>query len=294
MDKCILSVDAGGTYLKAALVTPEGEIIPDTFMKVPVNSDGELDKIIESYTLLAKSAKDKAQGAGREITAVGVCIPGPFDYENGICRMTHKYVSIFGIPMRPWFEAVLGNVPITFVHDSAGFILGATRNPKYAQYKKIGGVMLGTGLGFATMENGVVMKNESGGPAVSIYNVPYKGKTAEEYCSRRAVIRTYYELVPDAPEGLDAYEICCLATKGDKNAFRTYEMLGENLAAILHDVLRDGGYECLLLGGAISKEPNYSLQAIKNGLSDLKNLKLIEIVDDIDNTPIYGAAKGAL
>ena len=294
MKKCVLSVDAGGTYLKAALVTPEGEIIADTFMKVPVNSDGELDKIVESYKTLATTAKEKAEGIGSEITAVGVCIPGPFDYENGICRMTHKYVSIFGIPMRPWFEEVLGDVPITFVHDSAGFILGATRNPKYAQYKKIGGVMLGTGLGFATMENGKVMKNEMGGPAVSIYNVPYNGSTAEEFASRRAVKRMFYELSPDAPEGLDAYEICCLATEGDKNAYRAYEMMGEHLANILHDVLRDGGYDCLLLGGAISKEPNYSLDAIKKGLADLEGLKLIEIVDDIDNTPIYGAAKGAL
>lgn len=294
MDKCILSVDAGGTYLKAALVTLEGEIIPDTFMKVPVNSDGELDKIIESYTVLSETAKKKAEDIGSEVSAVGVCIPGPFDYEDGICRMTHKYVSIFGIPMRPWFEAVLGSIPITFIHDSAGFILGAARDPKYAKYKKIGGVMLGTGLGFATMENGVVLKNEKGGPILSIYNLPYKDKTAEEYCSRRAVIRTYYELVPDAPEGLDAYEICCLAGEGDKNAYRTYEMLGENLAAILHDILRDGGYECLLLGGAISKKPNYAFDAIKKGLSDIEGLKLVEIVDDIDNSPIYGAARGAL
>ncbi len=32
MKKCVLSVDAGGTYLKAAFVTPEGEIIADTFI----------------------------------------------------------------------------------------------------------------------------------------------------------------------------------------------------------------------------------------------------------------------
>ena len=61
MNKCILSVDAGGTYLKAALVTHEGEIIADTFMKVPVNSDGELEKIVESYKTLATMAKEKAE-----------------------------------------------------------------------------------------------------------------------------------------------------------------------------------------------------------------------------------------
>ena len=59
MLKCVLSVDAGGTYLKAALVTTEGEIIADTFMKVPVNSDGELDKIVASYKTLATTAIKK-------------------------------------------------------------------------------------------------------------------------------------------------------------------------------------------------------------------------------------------
>ncbi len=118
--------------------------------------------------------------------------------------------------------------------------------------------------------------------------MPYNGSTAEEFASLRAVKRMFYEHSPDAPEGLDAYEICCLATEGDKNAYRAYEMMGEHLANILHDMLRDGGYDCLLLGGVILKEPNYSLETIKQGL------KLIEIVNDIDNTPIYGTAKGAI
>lgn len=57
---CILAVDAGGTFLKAALVSANGNIIENTLFKIPVDSNGSLQSISDSYSLLASVGLEKA------------------------------------------------------------------------------------------------------------------------------------------------------------------------------------------------------------------------------------------
>ena len=124
-EPCVLAVDAGGTSLKAALAQPGGRIVPDSFLQVPVDSRGSAEEIAGAYSALARDAGKLAGKLGLEIVRASVCIPGPFDYAGGVSLMKHKYQSVFGVPLRPWFIKTLGNIPVTFLHDSTAFLLGA-------------------------------------------------------------------------------------------------------------------------------------------------------------------------
>lgn len=291
---CILAVDAGGTYLKSALVRPDFTLIENSFLKIPVDSQGELESIRESYTRLASLGAREASKRGLVLSRIGVCIPGPFDYANGTCLMKHKYLSIYGVPMRPWFEEGAGNIPVHFVHDSTAFILGATIPERYSSFKRIGAVIIGTGLGFATMVDSRVFKNPQGGPGISIFSRPYKDSTAEEYVSRRAIISHYRKLYPDAEDTIDVIDIVNLARSGQHEAVRAFNDTGVYLSEIIRGIISDNNYECLLLGGAISKSADLFMPALKKGLSGLPALALIEPADDIDNAPLLGAAKAAM
>ena len=288
MKKALLALDIGGTFLKTCLCDREGTPLPGTFDREPVNSDGELGAIKTAYQTLLKRMQAKAQGLGFEIFAVAADIPGPFDFKAGISRMEHKYTSLFGVPLFPWFAEVLGATPVRFLHDSSAFLSGASM--AHPEISNCAGVMIGTGLGFAVMKNGVILQNEAGGPANSIFKRPFKGKIAEEYVSGRAVLRRYNELSATPAE--NAKVVGDLAEAGsDENAVRAYREIGENLSLIIGPILRELGTEALYLGGQISKSFPVFEGSLKEGLKDVKTLRIIEGAKDLDLAHLSGAAR---
>ena len=213
-EPCVLAVDAGGTSLKAALVQPGGRIVPDSFLQVPVDSRGSAEEIAGAYSALARDAGKLAGKLGLEIVRASVCIPGPFDYAGGVSLMKHKYQSVFGVPLRPWFIKTLGNIPVTFLHDSTAFLLGAVKAEELARHRRICGVIIGTGLGFASMYDGQMNLNPQGGPGISIFARPFGEGTAEDYVSRRAIERAYSRKHPQRAVP-SVKDIAGLAMAGD-------------------------------------------------------------------------------
>jgi len=288
---CCLAIDAGGSYLKAALIAENGSIIQDSFIKVPVDSNGTIDQIKGAYTFTARLGAEKAKQNNLRLAGVGVSIPGPFNYHEGISLMRHKYASIYNIPMRPWIEEETGKLPIHFIHDSTAFILGATFHGKYSEFKRIAGVIIGTGLGFASMFDSQVFNNFQGGPGISIYAKLYKDGTAEDYVSRRAIIKHYRSIALQSNDNIDVLDISMLARAGNPEAKKVFYDLGCHLAEILHGIMVEYKFECLLLGGAISKSADLFIAPLSQKLADIPSLKLIEQLEDIDNAPLLGAAQ---
>ncbi|GEM_PF-150424 len=323
---CFLAIDAGGTYLKGALFPEKGTLIKNSFIKIPVNSMGNMADIKKAYQKAAKEESRYASLIGMTIKGIGICIPGPFDYKEGICKMRHKYTSIYGIPMRPWFEEILGGITVNFLHDSEAFLKGAIYQSK-SDYNPVCGVILGTGLGFAIAKDNKVIRNPSGGPGISIFQKQYKEGTAEDYVSKRGIIKRYRELeermagrkagvdngstragssnagvdnrndgTGSSYTGLDKEEvldIAIAAKNGEAAAVRVFKETGAHLAAILYDIIRDNEVECLFLGGAISKSAELFLPSLKEGLSGTP-LKFIQKAEDIDNAPLYGTVSGEM
>ncbi|MDF2986545.1 MAG: hypothetical protein K0R50_2055 [Eubacterium sp.] len=291
---CVLSIDAGGTFLKAALVKTDGTLVKNSFLRVPVNSGGSANAISTSYRQLAILGLAKARENSLDLSAVGVCIPGPFDYVGGISLMTHKYASIKGLPMRPWLQEILGEIPVCFLHDSHAFLLGALWNSTVHESERTAGVIIGTGLGFATMLGGKIFANEQNGPGISIFSRPYRGRTSEDYVSRRAILSRYCDLTGRNSNTLDVVDIAVLACEGQAEAALVFKETGQYLSEIIYDIMRENRFECLLLGGAISKSSDLFMPELKSGLSDLPHLHYIGAADDIDMAPVLGAARAAL
>ena len=289
--RCILSVDAGGTFLKAALVLANGTVAPGTAFKVPVDSSGPLDVIEQAYVGVAARGAQMARERGLVLDGIGVSICGPFDFTNGVSGMKHKYQSIYGIPLRPWFVRGAGDLPVRFVHDSTAFMLGETWTGPHAGFRRVCGVMLGTGLGFGAILDGKPFLNERQGPGIIIYNRPYRDGIAEEYVARRGILARYRQLVPGAPDGFDVLDIGNLADAGDPAAIKVFQDTGIFLAEILHDVIRDYAFECLVMGGQISRSTSVFKPQLQAGLADIPALKLIEQADRINDAPLLGVAR---
>ncbi len=287
MKECVLALDAGGTFLKCGLFDG-AHLISGSLDSQPVNSSGSFDEVHAAYFALLTRARDFAMLNGLKIKEVSVDTPGPFDFEAGISRMTHKYLAIKDRPLIPVIRAPLGDVPVRFMHDSAAFIQGAAAGaPGYRRYA---GVMIGTGLGFALMIDGVVLRNESGGPARSIWSQPYKNGTAEDVVSGRGIIAAYNAHAKTPVTS--AKVIGDMAEAGDALSISVYLDMAASLAGIIAPILAEYKIEALLLGGQISKSFSLFSSTLKDKLAGVQSLVYIAPAKDIDMAHLIGAAVG--
>ena len=288
MKRCLFALDIGGTFLKACLTDETGAPIPGSFDREPVDSDGPLPAIRSAYQALFRRMAEKAGSLKCRIAGVAADIPGPFDFKAGVSRMRHKYTSLYGVELMPWFTEILGEIPVRFLHDSSAFLMGAAA--RHPEIRNAAGAMIGTGLGFALMKDGAILQNENGGPLYSIYALPYRDKTAEEYVSGRAVLRRYNELSPTPSDS--AKKVGDAAEAGvDPYAVRAYAEIGENLSCIIKPYLKELGIEALYLGGQISKSFQTFEKTLKDGLRDVETLRLIEAAEDLDLAHLCGVAR---
>lgn len=283
---CIIALDIGGTLLKSCLFDTRGALIPDSFDREPVDSNGDLSSVKCVYQTLTKRLKKHAEDCGYIVTAVAANIPGPFDFKNGVSRMKHKYLAIYNVPLCPWFQEILGDVPVRFLHDSSAFLFGAAK--QHPDIRNCAGVMIGTGLGFCVMENGDVLQNEAGGPKYSIFALPYRGTTVEEFVSARGVVHHYNDRAATPADS--ALEVSERAEKGDRIACEVFSEMGAILAETILPILRDTGSTALYLGGQISKSFRLFEKSLKQGLASLDTLTLIEPAEDVDMAHLVGVA----
>ena len=284
MKKYVIAIDAGGTFFKSAVISSEAEVLEGSVETVTANSDGTPDDVKHGYWNTLALQLDHAAKAGVEISAVAIDTPGPFDYDGGFSKMEHKFKAIYNIPLRPWIEEVVGKKPITFVHDSAAFLSGEMWHSPYGDYRNAAGVMIGTGLGFATMIDGKVLRKPDGSPLYSVWGLPYRDGIAEDYVSGRGIAARYRS------SERTAKEIELLAVTGDEEAKAVYEETGEILAEVIKPYLEKVGAEILILGGQISRGLPLFEKQLREGLSGVPTLKVITRSKRLEVSHMLGAA----
>ena len=232
-NRAILLLDVGGTAIKYAVSAPGAPLGP--VRQMPTGGDsaaaffGALQRILNE--------------AGPVNTAC-FSIGGPFDYENGISHMTHKFTGIFETPLRPFFDQ--RGIGITFLHDSTAFVLGEYDDGALKNIANGCCVMLGTGLGFAWIKGGKACLNEKDTPSLVLWSSPYRDGIAEDYVSTRAIQKAY-----GRKESVKA--IAEAARAGDRAAADAFLETGEHLKNILEPHLKALEIEKLALGGQISR-----------------------------------------
>lgn len=248
MNECIFALDAGGTYLKYALMTGDGQPLPNAQGQSPAPSGGTRQEIETAFRAAGRFARTQADHHGLRLAGMAVSFPGPFDFDAGVSHMAHKYAAIRDVPLTPLLTAEAGNVPVSYLHDSTAFLLGEAARGAAMGDARPAGVMLGTGLGFAAMAEGRVLVNPAQGPRISLWNRPFRQGICEDFVSRRAILRAY-----GAGAEVDVKDVADRAFAGEKKAQEVFLHLAEDMAEILAPVLRALDADALVVGGQIAK-----------------------------------------
>lgn len=291
----ILALDVGGTSLKSAIISDDGHCLRKTFRTVAINSAGSREEILNTLTGTLRKSLIDAQSKDLRIRAIGISMPGPFDYERGISLMKHKFASIYKLNLKKVIIKSLSlgsDISVIFKPDSWAFLVGEAWRGAARGYQRVIGITLGTGLGSAFMVRGHIVVEGAGIPPRGwLWNLPYKEGILEDWISRRGIIRRYKELTG---EELDVKEIAFRSLHGDKKGLLVFRELGEILGKCLSQIALKFKPDCIVLGGQISKSFNLFKESMVKQLESVKSLKKVARAEHIDLAPLYGIAKMAL
>ena len=296
-ETCAIALDVGGTFLKSAIVKPDGSILEETFRKRRIDSQGSSEQILENFARSFGPHLKKAENMGAETCGIGIGVPGPFDYENGVSLMRHKFGAIYRINLKEELIKRLElprNFAIRFENDAWTFLRGEAWLGAARGCMRTVGITLGTGLGSAFMVGDqVVLEGTGVPPNGSVYDIPYEGGIVEDKISRRGIIARYKELAGRKyREGLDVEDIAIRGIKyQDKFSLQVFDEVGHRLGQVLKKILSEFRAECLVVGGQISKSFILFSNPLKEELRSVSTLRSITSASKIDLSPIYGAAK---
>ncbi|HEY6076769.1 MAG TPA: ROK family protein [Gaiella sp.] len=279
----MISIDLGGSHVSAGLIdVASGRV--RTFLRVPLPPNSGRDELLARITGVAA---DVVEGA---FEGVGVAVPGPFDYANGVCLLTHKLEPLHGVDMKRALADALRSTPasITFVNDADAFLLGEAWAGAARGHRRAAGVTLGTGLGSAFLEAGRIVDT---GPRVpfegSLHLVAYRGRPAEETVSGAALLRSYGD------PRVDVRDVALRARNGDRRARRVFDELASALGEITAPWLDSFGASCLVVGGSISQAWDLLGRGLHAALAPIDGLEKIVPAERVDDAALLGAARHA-
>jgi glucokinase len=262
-----IGVDMGGTNLRIAAISTEGQLLEKitTGVKLALGRDYVIGEMCDAILHL----RERYRCVGRFLGA-GIGVPGIIDVEAGMMRKSANLPGWTDYPVRDEIESRLG--ARVFLDNDANVAalgekwLGAARDAD-----DMAMITLGTGIGGAIILNGKIfygmsgMAGEFGHVTIEPNGVPCgcgNRGCAERYASATAVVRMAREAIAsgEAPElaqalnsdpDFSAKSVYDLAMQGDAAAQKIFTRFGEALGILLADLVNVLDLEMFVIGGGV-------------------------------------------
>ncbi|MGN7989861.1 ROK family protein [Pedobacter sp. 22226] len=240
----VLGIDIGGSHITAAVIDmQQRNILKNSYTRDRVNSHGTTEQIIKTWCTNIKAAYKKVD---IQIGRLGIAMPGPFDYENGISYIAgnDKYAAFYGLNVKDMLasELQISSDQILMSNDASCFLAGEVFAGEARNYNNLIGITLGTGLGSAICAEGKISD-------ANLWCSPFLDGIAEDYLSTRWFLKRYYEL-----SGINILNVRELALLYDESATarKIFTEFGHNLGLFLKDFQQAHGAEAIVIGGNIA------------------------------------------
>lgn len=240
----VVGIDIGGSHITAGIVDLKSrEVLPATLIREYVNSKDSAEKIIDAWAYVINKLFNEQPQASRKI---GMAMPGPFDYENGICLIqgVDKFESLFGLNIKKLLSDKLKIEAenILMMNDASCFLKGEIFGGAAVDCDNVLGVTLGTGLGSARFYNGKIFDGD-------LYCSAFKNGIAEDYLSSRWFLKQYKDLTGESVKNVKELR--------EKNSENTsikllFSEFGKNLGQALSGYAQKHNCDTIIIGGNIA------------------------------------------
>jgi predicted NBD/HSP70 family sugar kinase len=281
------ALDIGGTHVTAARVAlPAAAVEPGSRRRLPLRPDGERGELLATITRAASAVRHQGMGGW------GVAVPGPFDYQGGVCliRGVGKLEALYGVDLRRELAGALqvdDLAAVRFLNDADAFLLGEWWAGAAKGHRRCVGVTIGTGLGSAFLEDGRIIDADSRVPPHGRLDlIRFRGRPIEETVSRRGLLAHYGVGEP----GVDVEQLAERARVGEPEAVATFRDTFGALGEFLVPWLDRFGASCLVVGGAIARSFDLIAPPLLAALGSLPRLKDVTGTALGEDAALLGAA----
>jgi glucokinase len=256
-----IGVDIGGSHITAAVVNLEqGRVEEYSLRRSKINPHTTAEEILSRWatTIHATLPSDN-----RSECQIGIAMPGPFDYENGICWMknVNKYEHLYGKNIKNELATRLRLSPqqISFRNDAEAFLEGEMLFGAGKAFEKGLGITLGTGLGTSLFEQGNAVDLALG------IRHPLHDGVAEDYISTRWFTARYEALSRQPLSGVKE-----LVEKYDTDPFAKliFGEFGQNISTVVDEFVGKYAPKVIVFGGNIAEASALFFPAIENRLGN--------------------------
>jgi glucokinase len=255
MSNIVLGADIGGSHITASLIdVTERKIIEGTLVRKDVDGGASTETIVGEWS---SAIRESFQRADMQPGKIGLAMPGPVDYEEGICYIKgqNKFEHLYGANLKHLLSSSLDlhAEDIRMINDAAGFLFGESFIGAARGYEKVLGLTLGTGLGSAYYNNGETMDAD-------LWHSPFKDGIAEEYLNAKRLLSTARELCN--VRFANVRQI----TKYTQCAIPVFAAFGDDLGKFLSNTLKTFPADLIVLGGNIAKAHEFFTPSLQSSL----------------------------
>ena len=289
----IIGLDLGGSFLKYALGTPDGQVIYDD--KKPSRGNESKEAIFKVIYAAINELLAEAEKRGGKIVAIGMGSPGSVDFDQGkLIGNTPNLPEWGNADIRKKLEGEFG-IPTFADNDANVMVLAEAIQGAAKGYQNVIGLTLGTGIGGGILIDGKIYRGVNyAGAEIGHMSIDYKGLSCncggvgciELYASATGMVRNYREKLSVAnksvPQVVNTEVIFANAKQGEQEAINTIDETCVYLGTAIASLVNIFNPEIIVIGGGVADAGDDFLKPIWNVIQEramkpsLRGVKLVK------------------
>ena len=261
MAQVVIGVDLGGTNLRTALLSVDGDILDKR--KEPTHAADGWKKVVGRLVNNINQQRAIAEQRGMHVMAVGVGAPGIIQMDKGIVVKSPNFPDWNNLPLRDELEKAL-HVPVIIENDANAAALGEQWLGAGCGIDSMILLTLGTGVGGGIVLNNKIWQGADGmaGEVGHMTLIPDGrqcgcGNTGclEMYASARGIVQSYRE-ASGMTEAAQASSVTSemvyqTARNGDPVALHVMKEMGRLLGIGIANLINIFNPQMIVLGGGV-------------------------------------------
>lgn len=258
MKDYFIGLDLGGTNIRAAAITKEGEILHRVKIptEVPLGRENVITNILNVINTIRQELKTF------KLSAIGMGIPGIIFFDKGIVVRSPNFPDWIDFNLRERLSKDL-DVPFYIDNDANLAAVGEGWIGAGMDFNNFCMLTLGTGVGGGIIFNKNIWRGEYGMAGelghITIYpdghpcNCGNRG-CLEQYASATGIVRMAMERseIQNPKSEITADKIYQLAKNGDRYSLEIFQKMGRILGIGIADLVNILNIELFVLGGGVA------------------------------------------
>lgn len=273
--KNVISIDIGGTAVKFAVISENGEILKKWKIDTDVSDNG-----IHLPGAIVDSVKSNiVDSKNNEILGVGIGVPGPIS-SNGENVLKAVNLGWNNVPLRQIISNEL-DLPVVLLNDANAATLGEMWKGAAQNKNDFVFITLGTGVGGGIVVDGKVINgvHSAGG---EIGHIPVESDEQrvcgcgnihclETFASANGLIKTINKIFEENNIKKNGYTTVDLfedLKKGDKYAQKALDLTVKRLGQAIAGIINTLDVEGVVIGGGLSNAGGALLNPLKEQVDE--------------------------